>query len=72
MGTLAAVLRPVPVPTTDRLRRDPVAQAFLVMRIAFTVAPINGHTGDALQRLGQVGIRELANVFRRNRIDYTY
>src|SRR5436190_5320654 len=40
MGTLAAVLRPVPVPTTDRLRRDPVAQAFLVMRIAFTVAPI--------------------------------
>lgn len=40
MSTLAASLRPVPVPTADTLRRDPAAQAFLVMRIAFTVAPI--------------------------------
>src|SRR3954462_7885407 len=40
MSTLAASLRPVRVPTSETLRRDPVAQAFLVMRIAFTVAPI--------------------------------
>ena len=40
MSTLAASLRPVPVPTSETLRRDPAAQAFLVMRIAFTVAPI--------------------------------
>jgi uncharacterized membrane protein YphA (DoxX/SURF4 family) len=40
MSSFAATLRPVPVPTAERIRRDPVAQAFLVMRIAFTVAPI--------------------------------
>ena len=33
-------LRPVPIPTSDALRRDPAAQAFLLLRIAFTVAPI--------------------------------
>src|SRR3954470_19933584 len=40
MSTLAATLRPVRVPTSEAIKRDPVAQAFLVMRIAFTVAPI--------------------------------
>src|SRR3954471_466065 len=40
MSTLAATLRPVRVPSSDAIKRDPVAQAFLVMRIAFTVAPI--------------------------------
>jgi hypothetical protein len=35
-----AVLRPVPVPRSDVLRRDPAAQAFLLLRLAFTVAPI--------------------------------
>src|SRR3954465_8922120 len=40
MSSLAASLRPVPAPPSETLRRDPVAQAFLVMRIAFTVAPI--------------------------------
>lgn len=40
MSSFAASLRPVPVPAAERIRRDPVAQAFLVMRIAFTVAPI--------------------------------
>jgi hypothetical protein len=40
MSTLAAAFRPVPVPTSEVIRRDPVAQAFLIMRIAFTVAPI--------------------------------
>src|SRR5919106_561986 len=37
---VAAVLRPVPIPKVDVLRRDPAAQAFLLLRIAFTVAPI--------------------------------
>src|SRR3954465_12243479 len=40
MSTLASTLRPVRVPTAEAIKRDPVAQAFLVMRIAFTVAPI--------------------------------
>ena len=40
MSTVAAALRPVPVPDTDVLRRDPAAQAFMLLRIAFTVAPI--------------------------------
>ena len=40
MSTLAASLRPVPVPSSEVIKRDPVAQAFLIMRIAFTVAPI--------------------------------
>src|SRR3954468_4258667 len=37
---VTAYLRPVPIPTSDTLRRDPAAQAFLLLRIAFTVAPI--------------------------------
>jgi hypothetical protein len=40
MSTLGAALRPVPVPRSDVLRRDPAAQAFLLMRITFTIAPI--------------------------------
>ena len=40
MSTLAAALRPVPLPASDTLRRDPAAQAFMLLRIAFTVAPI--------------------------------
>jgi hypothetical protein len=40
MSTVAAVLRPIPVPATDVLRRDPAAQAFVLLRIAFTVAPV--------------------------------
>ena len=37
---VAGYLRPIPLPKADVLRRDPAAQAFLLMRIAFTVAPI--------------------------------
>jgi hypothetical protein len=37
---VAALVRPVPIPSADVLRRDPAAQAFLLLRIAFTVAPI--------------------------------
>src|SRR5215212_2381027 len=40
MSTIAAALRPIPVPRSDVLRRDPAAQAFMLLRIAFTVAPI--------------------------------
>lgn len=41
MSTAATgYLRPVPMPKGEALRHDPAAQAFLVLRIAFTVAPI--------------------------------
>ncbi len=40
MSALAGALRPIPVPAADILRRDPAAQAFMLLRIAFTVAPI--------------------------------
>jgi uncharacterized membrane protein YphA (DoxX/SURF4 family) len=39
-SAIATVMRPVPLPASDVLRRDPAAQAFLLLRIAFTVAPI--------------------------------
>ena len=35
-----AALRPSPVPAAAVLRSDPAAQAFMLLRIAFTVAPI--------------------------------
>jgi hypothetical protein len=37
---IAATLRPIPIPKSDVLRSDPAAQAFMLLRIAFTVAPI--------------------------------
>ena len=40
MSTLGAVLRPTPIPASETLKRDPAAQAFVLMRITFTVAPI--------------------------------
>jgi hypothetical protein len=40
MSTIAATLRPIPLPTADRIRTDPATQAFLLLRILFTVAPI--------------------------------
>ena len=40
MSTVTAALRPIPFPAPQALRRDPVAQAFLLLRVAFTVAPI--------------------------------
>src|SRR5512134_3324325 len=40
MSAIAATLRPVPIPKPSLLRRDPVAQAFMLLRVAFTVAPI--------------------------------
>src|ERR687890_2920978 len=40
MSTIAAALRPIPIPRSSVLRSDPAAQAFTLLRIAFTVAPI--------------------------------
>jgi hypothetical protein len=40
MSTIAAALRPVPIPRREALTRDPAAQAFMLLRIVFTVAPI--------------------------------
>ena len=40
MSTLAASARPSALPNRDALLRDPVAQAYLLLRIAFVVAPI--------------------------------
>ena len=39
-SAVAAALRPIPFPSSSALRGDPVAQAFLLLRIGFTVAPI--------------------------------
>ena len=39
-SAVSSALRPVPIPTTKALRGDPVVQAFTLLRIAFTVAPI--------------------------------
>jgi hypothetical protein len=40
MSTIAAALRPTALPSATILRHDPAAQAFLLLRVAFTVAPI--------------------------------
>ena len=40
MSTAAHTLRPTPIPRSTELRDDPAAQAFFLLRIAFTVAPI--------------------------------
>jgi hypothetical protein len=39
-SAIAAVLRPIPIPTSNVLRRDPAAQAFMLLRITFAIAPI--------------------------------
>ena len=40
MSTVVAALRPIPIPSSSLLRSDPGAQAFMLLRIAFAVAPI--------------------------------
>jgi hypothetical protein len=40
MTTIAALLRPAPIPRGEALRADPGAQAFTLLRVVFTVAPI--------------------------------
>ena len=40
MSALTTALRPVRFPAPTALRRDPAAQAFTLLRVAFTLAPI--------------------------------
>ncbi len=40
MSAIAATLRPIPFPSTARLKDDPVNQAFTLLRIGFVVLPI--------------------------------
>jgi hypothetical protein len=40
MSALPGLFRPIPVPSANVLKRDPAAQAFTLLRITFTVAPI--------------------------------
>ena len=40
MSTIVDLFRPVPFPTRDRLRNDPVNQAFMVLWIGFVALPI--------------------------------
>ncbi len=39
-SAVAALVRPIPVPKSNVLRRDPAAQAFMLLRIGLAVAPI--------------------------------
>ena len=39
-NAIAATLRPIPVPKPSVLRSDPAAQAFMLLRVGFSVAPI--------------------------------
>jgi hypothetical protein len=39
-SAVAGVFRPIPIPKPNVLRSDPAAQAFMLLRIAFTAAPI--------------------------------
>jgi hypothetical protein len=39
-SAVAALVRPIPIPKPSVLRSDPAAQAFTLLRITFTVAPI--------------------------------
>src|SRR5512144_3418764 len=40
MSTLAASFRPVPMPTSTRLRREPALQAMTMLRVTYALAPI--------------------------------
>jgi uncharacterized membrane protein YphA (DoxX/SURF4 family) len=40
VSTVVAALRPIPIPSADVIRSDPAAQAFMLLRIVFAVAPI--------------------------------
>jgi hypothetical protein len=39
-ASLGPIFRPIPFPSLDRLRSDPVNQAFTLLRIGFVVLPI--------------------------------
>jgi uncharacterized membrane protein YphA (DoxX/SURF4 family) len=54
MSAIPSLLRPMPIPAKERLLSDPAAQAFTLLRITFTVAPI------------LFGIDKFANVLTDN------
>ena len=62
-SAVAATLRPVPIPTPDVLRRDPAAQAFMLLRIAFSVAPILFGLDKFAEVLTDDWVRYLAPAF---------
>ena len=63
MSTIAAALRPVPIPRRDALTRDPAAQAFMLLRIVFTVAPILFGLDKFTEMLTDDWTRYLASEF---------
>jgi hypothetical protein len=40
MSSIATALRPIPIPRAETLRHEPAAQAFMLLRVVFVVAPI--------------------------------
>jgi hypothetical protein len=44
MSTIAAALRPIPVPKPETLRRDPAAQAFMLL--AWRLPSRRSHSGS--------------------------
>src|SRR6187200_3697904 len=62
-NAVAGALRPVPIPSASTLRNDPVAQATLLLRIAFTVAPILFGLDKFAGVLTDVWTRYLAPAF---------
>jgi hypothetical protein len=62
-SAVPAILRPIPIPASNVLRRDPGAQAFMLLRIAFTVAPILFGLDKFAQALTDDWTRYLAPEF---------
>ena len=40
MSTIANIMRPIPFPAMERLRKDPVAQVFTLLRVGFFALPV--------------------------------
>jgi hypothetical protein len=60
MSSIAGALRPMPIPKPETLRREPAAQAFMLLRVAFSVAPI----AFGLDKFAEVTISDWAEVPR--------
>ncbi len=57
------------LPAVDENGVELRAEAAHGDRLTFTAGAVDGHTADTLERLGEVGVRKLADVFRGDRID---
>ena len=62
-NAIAAALRPRTTRTADALRADPAAQAFLLLQITFTVAPIAFGLDKRAARLGRWRVPEASLHF---------